>query len=209
MQCHWTLPPPGAVKVNVHGATHFIHYLNGNTSGIGMVMRDSEGELLKLSTGILPSAAPLENKLNAILHGLKRSFEDNYKEVILETDNLDAFQVLKNFPHAVPNGVEDVARKIFIRLNDPRWFYGIVYVYPNRNPIDIYLARFGGEKCNQLYTLKRPVGAVEELLSLDLGFGHVAPQFQDVKIQNNEEHSVNFSPVTLSGEGNIHGGCLS
>lgn len=169
-------------------------------------MRDSEGDLLKLSTGVLPSASPLENKLNAILHGLKRSFEDNYKEVILETDNLDAFIVLKNFPHAVPAGVEYVARQIFIRINDPRWFCCIVFVYPNRNPVAIYLARLGGEKCNQLYTLKRPVGSVEELLSLDLGFGHVAPQFQDIEIENDEEDPVNFGPATLSGEGNIHGG---
>lgn len=131
MQYHWTLPPPGVVKVNMHVATPFIPYPHGNTSGIGVVMRDSERELLKLSTGVLPSSSPLENKLNAILHGLKRSFEDNYKEVILETENLDAFQVLKNFPHAVLTGVEDVARQIFIRLNDPRWISCIVFVYPN------------------------------------------------------------------------------
>lgn len=45
-------------------------------------------------------------------------------------------------------------------------------------------------------------------MSLDLGFGHVAPQFQDVEIQNDEEDLINFGPNILSGESNIHGGYL-
>lgn len=77
----------------------------------------------------------------------------------------------------------------------------IVYVYPERNPVAIYLAKLGGEKCKSLYTLKRPVGAVEELLSLDLGFGHIAPQYQDIEIQYDEEDPVDFGPAILGGEG--------
>lgn len=169
-------------------------------------MRDSESEFIKLSTGDLPWATPLENKLNAILYGIKRSFKDNYKEVILETDNLDAFQVLKNFPHAVPEEVKETARQIFIGINDPGWFCCTVFIYPDRSPFAIYLAKLGGEKCKHLYTLKRPIGAVEELLSLDLGVGHVAQQYQDIEIQNDEEDPVDFGPNHLSGEGNIHGG---
>lgn len=58
--------------------------------------------------------------------------------------------------------------------------------------MEIYLARLGGERCNQLYTLTRPVGALEDLLSLDLGFGHIAPKFLDVEISNEEADHVDF-----------------
>lgn len=139
------LPPSGTVKVNVHGATPFIPFLNGNTSGIGMIIKTAEGELLKLSTGVPPPSSILENKLNALHHGLIKAFEANYKEVIVETGNLDAFKVIKNFPHGVPPEVDDVTRQIFIRANDPRWKCIIAYVFPGRNPIATYLARLGRE----------------------------------------------------------------
>lgn len=70
-------PQPGTVKINVHGATPFIPLFNDNPYGLGMIIHNSEGELLKLSTGVLPAASSLENKLNAILNGLKKSFEGN------------------------------------------------------------------------------------------------------------------------------------
>lgn len=51
-----------------------------------------------------------------------------------------------------------------------------------RNPIAIYLAKLGGEKCTHLFTLSKPIGAVEDLMCLDLGFGHADPTFKDVEI---------------------------
>lgn len=193
------------VKVNVHGATPFIPFQNVNLHGIGMVRRNAKGEFLKLSTGILPTTS-LGNKLNALHHGLIRAFEDNYKYVILETDNLDAFKVIKDFPIDTPPDVAEAIQQIQIRLNDPRWFCAIVYVFPGHNKPAAYLTKLGGERCKQLYTLTRPVGALEELLSLDLGFGHVAPEFQVIEILPDEEDPVDFGPAHLTGEGIIHGG---
>lgn len=34
--------------------------------------------------------------------GLKKGFKDNYKSIVVETDNLDAFKVIKNYPRDVP-----------------------------------------------------------------------------------------------------------
>lgn len=135
MEYHWLLPQPGVVKVNVHGATPFIPFQNGNTHGMGIILRNAEGELLKLSTGVLPASSSLENKLNAIHQGMIRAFEDNYKEVVVETENLDAFLIIKNFPHNVPQDLANVAKQIFIRLNDPRWKCIIAFIFPGRNPL--------------------------------------------------------------------------
>ncbi|KAK1378779.1 hypothetical protein POM88_025523 [Heracleum sosnowskyi] len=144
----------------------------GNKNGIGMVMRNSEGKFLKLSTGVLPSSSSIENKLNAIHRGLITAYEDKYKDVILETDNLDAFEILRNFPHEKPGGDLSVKAR--------------------------------GDKCNHLYTLKHPVGAVEELLNVDLGFGHIDPQFHAIEVLNDEEDPVDFGPAIIPGEGMMH-----
>lgn len=85
----------------------------------------------------------------------------------------------------------------------------LVYVYSQLNEVAVYLAKFGGSgECNQLYMLNRPVGAVEELLSLDLGFGHIAPQHQDVEILSDEEDPADFGPNHISA-GVMHGGFAS
>lgn len=96
-----------------------------------------------------------------------------------------------------------MAQQIFIRLNDPRWKCIIAYIFPGRNPVSIYLARLGGERCDYLYTFSRPIGAVEELLSLHLGFGHTGPQFPDIEIYNDEEDPLNFGPSQRPGTGVI------
>lgn len=126
-----------------------------------------------------------------------KAFEDKYKEVVVETDNLDAFLIIKNFPLGVPLEVATVAKQIFIRLNDPRWKCILAYIFPYINPIAIYLAKLGGEKYSQFVTFTRPIGAVEELMSLDLGFGHTDSMYKDVEIYRDEEDPVDFGPNFL------------
>lgn len=90
------LPSSGTVKVNVHGATPFIPFQNGNTHGLGMIMRNSEGDLIKLSSGVLQAASPMRNKLSAIHHGMVKAFESNFKNVVVKKDNLSCLS--KTFP---------------------------------------------------------------------------------------------------------------
>lgn len=130
MEYHWLLPQPGAVKVNVHGATPFITFFSGNNFGLEMVIRNSEGELLKLSTGALPASSDLKDKLNVIHHDLIKTFDDNYKEMIVETDNLDTFMLIKNFPVGVPQELAEVSRQIFFWINGPRWKCILALYFP-------------------------------------------------------------------------------
>lgn len=192
MQYHWLLPPPGTVKVNVHGATPFIPFSNGNTNGIGLIIRNSDGEMLKLSIGVFLNLTSLQNQLWVINRGLTHVFENNHKDVILETDNWEVFNVLRNFPYNVPVEAIEPSIQIVIRLHDLRWVCSIVYVFPDMNQLAIYLARLGGDKCDHLYTFSKPIERVEELLSLDLWFSPLNPQFHDIKIDNDESEPMNF-----------------
>lgn len=146
--------------MNVHGATPFISFLNGNAHEIGMVIGISEGELLKLSTCVLLANSALENKLNALHCGLIKAFDDNYKEVIVETNNLNTFMLIEKKFHLVFQNLAGVTQQIFVRVNDPRCKCIIAYIFPGLNPVEFYLARIDGERCDQLYTLFRPVRAL-------------------------------------------------
>lgn len=76
--------------------------------GLGMISRNSESEFLKFSTGVLPTASPVENKLNTIHHMVK-AFGDNCIEVVVEIDNLEAFMIIKNISVGVPEEVAILA----------------------------------------------------------------------------------------------------
>lgn len=132
-----------------------------------------------------------------MLHGIIRGFEDNYRDIILEINIWEAINVIKNFPYDVPVEAIETATQIFIRLHDPRWICSIVYVFPDRNRPPTYLARLDGERCDHLYTFSRPIGQVEELLSLDLGFGPLTPHFHDIEIYNDEPDPVSFGVANV------------
>lgn len=79
-------------------------------------------------------------------------------------------------------------------------------MFPGRNPIVIYLARLGGERCNRLYTFSRPIGAVEDLMNLNLGFGHAGNQFQDIEIYSDEEDPMDFVLAVAAPQALAFGG---
>lgn len=49
----WRMPAHGAVKVNVHGYFTKEPLSNGNRSGIGVVIRNHRGKLLRIYGGSL------------------------------------------------------------------------------------------------------------------------------------------------------------
>lgn len=45
---------------------------------------------------------------------------------------------------------------------------------------------------------------MKEMLSLDLGFGHAAPEYQDIKVMDDKPDPVDSVPSHLVGDGFIH-----
>ncbi|KAL8123353.1 hypothetical protein AgCh_011354 [Apium graveolens] len=87
----WRMPPYGVVKVNVHGFFSEEVLPNGNRSGIGVVIRNHKGRILRLYGGSLCIVERRLNELYAMLQGLVRAFLDDYEVIELETDNVEAF----------------------------------------------------------------------------------------------------------------------
>ena len=93
----WQFPPNGWVKINVH--SEFIQNVpeGDNRNGIGVVVRDVGGHLLRLTYGTIPGLTNLNSALWAILLGMRRAFQDSYERVIIEIDNIQAYRECKYY----------------------------------------------------------------------------------------------------------------
>lgn len=93
MAFHWVPPPQGTLKINVHGSASRTALPNGNDTGLAAIYRDSVGNLrhMHLTIGVIPNLTPLGNQLWAIFIALRRAFLKGYRDVIVETDNLQAY----------------------------------------------------------------------------------------------------------------------
>lgn len=121
MAFHWVPPPSSSLKINVHGIYSNTFRPSANDSGIGAIYRDSQGQLKLLTVGTIPFLTQLGNQLWACFVPLVRGFEEGYRDVILETDNYEAFKTMKLFHLGAPTSVYDLASQIDIRIKDKRW----------------------------------------------------------------------------------------
>ncbi|KAK9991553.1 hypothetical protein SO802_026538 [Lithocarpus litseifolius] len=86
---HWSLPPPGFHKVNVDGATS----LDGTSSRIGVIIRDSTGHVTAAMSKPLPAHySPETVEVLALENGVILAFKMNISPVIFESDSLATVQ---------------------------------------------------------------------------------------------------------------------
>ncbi|KAL1831176.1 hypothetical protein ACET3Z_000827 [Daucus carota] len=174
VNARWTMPRTGMVKINVHGS-FFVNALpNGNVTGIGVVIRNSKGKILRLLCGSLGIRNPRINEYNAMLEGCKRAYAEKREHFVLESDHLDSFWEWRN---STIEGAHPEHANIVQQLN--------------QRSVD---RNFHME----------PFGRVFELWSLDMGLGPVDPQFIAIheeelnpEIVNNEDQEV---PAVEDGE---------
>ena len=62
------------VKINVHGCFFAEALPNGNVSGIGVVIRNSRGKILRMLSGSLAIQNRCVNEYHAMLEGCKRAY---------------------------------------------------------------------------------------------------------------------------------------
>lgn len=168
-------PPVGTLKVNVHAATFHQPMPNGNTTGIGVVLRTSDGNLVNCIAGTIHGLTSLGAQLWSVQVGLRRAFVEGAESVIIETDNMQAFGAIQ-FAHLHQHPeYDDLIHQIVTRIRDPNWECSFRFVYSVRNTTATYASLLGGELFCRLYLFYEPVGRMSELMHLDMGLGHQAP----------------------------------
>lgn len=120
MAFNWIPPSGSTLKINVLGTFSNTLSPNYNDSGIGAIYRNSDGELKLLTLGTIPYLTKLGNQLWAVFIALLRAFFEGYRDIILETDNYEAYMIMKYLHLGAPASVYDLASQIDIRVKDKR-----------------------------------------------------------------------------------------
>lgn len=88
-------------------------------TGIGVVIRNHRGGLLRIYSGSLGIEERRTNELYAMLQGLIRAYRDEYDIIELETDNVGAFwEWSDSMTNGVPPEHEFVTRQLNTRKED-------------------------------------------------------------------------------------------
>lgn len=86
----WKAPLCNQYKINVHVINTSLQF-NGNSNGVGMIIRDYRGRLVKGLTGTMRGLSPLATQLWAIHLGLNQARLSNCEIALVETDNYNPF----------------------------------------------------------------------------------------------------------------------
>lgn len=116
---------------------------------------------------VIPGLSRICNQLWAIYSPMRRAFKEGFRHVIIETDNYEAYQVIKNFNNGAPAALYHLVNQIAILINNNTWVCTLSFIYAARNIVGRYAARLGMEVGDHLYTLEHPVTRVSDLLAHD------------------------------------------
>lgn len=193
----WRMPRRGMVKINVHGCFFNEPLENGNISGIGAVVRNSRGKILRMLAGSFGIDDQRINEFVALLEGCKCAFLENWENYVLESDHLDAFWEWRNsgLEGAHPEHVYYVQQ-----LNQRKAVKNFVMEPSlcdhNANELAAYLVNHGAHNYKCMVIIAQPFGRIFELWSLDMGLGSSDPRFVAV-------HERDLVPAVLNnGEEN-------
>lgn len=196
MTLNWIPHPPGTLKINVHATSFDTPMPIGNSNGIEVVLRTS---MAIWYAGTIPNLTPLTAQLWVIQVGLRRGFIEGATDIILETDNLQAFGAVQYaYMHQHPQ-LDDLIHQIITRIRDPNWSCSFKFVYPDRNRAAEYTSLLGGELFCRLYIFSEPIGRLAEILDLDLGLGPQAPQLLEAAMVEEEWEA--FEEILADGGG--------
>ena len=108
LKYNWEPPPMNVCKVNCDASV----FENEQLAGFGCIIRDSMGIWIKGCSASIPLSSVLCCELHAIWRGLVMAWDCECKEVICETDNLDAFLLVSRGTTSMIRNDSDLLDKI-------------------------------------------------------------------------------------------------
>ncbi|KAL1817929.1 hypothetical protein ACET3Z_020503 [Daucus carota] len=187
MEKSWKFPAEGFIKVNVHAFTRDVALPNGNDSGIGIVLRDRKGTIIKMYYGTIRNLTTRANELWALLVGLKGAFIEQENMVELETDNGEAVKEWEDWKWFIDQNHCKVIQQLEQRKSDPNLTLVVRVVKESQNRLARYLAEAGALQNTRLVVMRRLFGRVKEIWSLDMGLGAIHGGFEAMSEEEYED----------------------
>lgn len=171
----WKAPLRNTYKVNVH-VLHTSRQYNGNNNGIGIIIRDYRGRLIRALTGTMRGLSPLATQLWAIHLGLNQARITNCELVHLETDNFNPFLEVTRLDGRGDRTCLWIVEQIKKLLGyNPEWDNIVNYIPETSNRTAHYLAVVGLNNWSSMHFVLAPFGRLQEKMDLDMGFGPPIP----------------------------------
>ncbi|KAL1825382.1 hypothetical protein ACET3Z_012160 [Daucus carota] len=174
----WIMPRQGKIKINVHGCFLVNALPNGNVSGIGVVVRNSRGKILRMISGSLGIQSRRLNEFQAMLEGCKCAFLEGWERFILESDHFESFWEWRNSHlEGVHPDDQFIVQQLNQRKADASFDMDISLCDLEANALAEYLAEYGAHHFKVMVIMAHPFGRVFELWHLDMGLGQADPHF--------------------------------
>lgn len=141
-------------------------------NGIGVIIRDHQGRMLKGFTGTIRGLSPMAIQLWSIHLGLNQARLANCDILTLETDNFNAyFEIVRKDGNGdmVCYWIVEQIKKLL--GYNPEWENKIYFVAESANRSAHYLAAVGLNNWDAMHLVLKPFGRLQEKLDLDMGFG--------------------------------------
>ncbi|KAK1395998.1 hypothetical protein POM88_005862 [Heracleum sosnowskyi] len=168
MGSHWTIPKPGFCKLNVHGCYTGRSFKNGNKTGVGAVIRDDKGKIVRMLTGTQYEFFEKRIMCFAMMTGMRLAWEEQKELIIPETDNWIVFQCYYGKWCEECKYEIDLIQK---RMEDKNMKIEVIYIPLAANKLAIYLVENGGETREDIHITKKPFRKVLEIWYEEMGLG--------------------------------------
>lgn len=180
MERSWTFPPTNFTKINTHDVSFRERLENGNDSGLGVVLRDHRGAILKMYSGSIRDITKIGNELWSFVIGLRGALFEDENLIILETDNAEGVDEWEDWKWFLDPNHAGLIRQLEQRKKDPNLVLRVRVVSQSDNRLARWLAYDGANNRTRVVLYRRLFGRVKELWMLDMGLGPIQGNFQVV-----------------------------
>ena len=178
----WEPPETDYVKINVHCLTVSQPLFNGNSNGVGVIIRDPSGKEIWSAAGPIPGLSKLQATLWGFYHGALQCHKIQEWKTHFESDHWGAVEAI-SFQEEFPQqeDVQEVLR-LFNTLHANNFKVGTTKRAVTRVPViqngaAVYLAKFGMDNLTCFVETPGSCGEKQLMIERDMGFMRpLAPQ---------------------------------
>lgn len=174
MEYMWEPPEANYVKINVHCCTVALPLPNGNSNGVGVIVRNSAGQEIWSAAGPMPGKTKLQATLWGIYHGALNCHQLEEWKTHIESDHWGAVEAISFQEEFLQQeDIQEVLR-LFNTLHANHFQVDttkrtITRIPVMQNGTAAYLARFGMKNLSSFTETPGSFGEKQFMIERDMG----------------------------------------
>ncbi|KAK1369290.1 hypothetical protein POM88_035382 [Heracleum sosnowskyi] len=191
MEVAWFAPEDDFVKLNMFVVDVTLALANGNCNGVGIIMRDTEGQMLWAAMGPMNNKSKDEAELRALHSGMVWAVNMKRLKINIETSNMRVYDTIR-FQEFI--FLEDEFVQVMKLINtlhannfkDDTSVVRFSFISQELKGTAAFLANYGMEKVPSFALIPEVFDTLKERLDYDMGLAviDIAPNFREGEIVN-------------------------